>query len=84
MMGTQKYLRESCYHHIKYLAARLASLLAAFMWRKPLNSNALTTATHRKPKIMLDGTGTQIRVQMANKYKIKMTQRELYNMRDPQ
>ena len=67
--GTQKYLRESCYHHIECTAA---TFLAAFMWRRPLNSTVLATTTHRKPKRVSDGTGTQVRTQMINKCRIKM------------
>ena len=78
--GTQKYLRESCYHSIECTAA---TFLTTFMWRRPLNSAVLATTTHRKPKRVSDGTSTQIRVQMTNKCRIKMVQRELYNVRDP-
>ena len=78
--GTQKYLRESCCHCIECTAA---TFLAAFMWRRSLNSAALTTTTHRKPKRVSDGTSTQIRAQVINKCRIKMVQRELYNVRDP-
>ena len=53
------------------------------MWRRPLNSAALVTTTHRKPKKVSDGIDTQVRVQMINKYRIKMVQKELYNVRDP-
>ena len=77
--GTQKYLKESCYHFIECTAA---TFLAAFMWRRPLNNAALATTTHRKPKRMFDGIGTQIRAQMTNKCRIKMVQRELYNVRN--
>ena len=56
--GIQKYLRESCYHHIE---CTVATFLAAFMWRRPLNSAGLATTTHRKPKRVSDGTSTQIR-----------------------
>ena len=80
MMGTQKYLRESCYHHIEYTTA---TFLAAFMLRRPLNSVVLATTTHRKPERVSDGTSTQVRAQMINKCRIKMAQRELYNVRDP-
>ena len=52
------------------------------MWRRPLNNAALANATHKKPKVS-DGTGTQVRVQMINKCRIKMVQREQYNVRDP-
>ena len=69
MMGTQKYLRESCYHHIEYTTT---TFLAAFMLRRPLNSAALATTTHRKPERVFDGTCTQVRAQMINKCRIKM------------
>ena len=36
--GTQKYLRKSCYHRIKCIET---TFLAAFMWRRLLNSAAL-------------------------------------------
>ena len=79
VMGTQKYLRESYYHRIKCITA---TFLATFMWRRPLNSAALAITTHRKPKRVFDGTGTQVKVQMINKCRIKMVQKELYNVRD--
>ena len=53
------------------------------MWRRPLNNATLATTTHRKPKRVSDGTGTQVRAQMINKCRIKMAQKELYNVRDP-
>ena len=56
--GNLKYLRESCYHRIKCTAA---TFLAAFMWRRPLNSAVLATITHGKPKKVSDGTSTQVR-----------------------
>ena len=80
MKKTQKYLRESCYHRIK---CTTGTFLAAFMWRRPLNSAALANATHRKPKRVFDGIGTQVRTQMINKCRIKMAQKGLYNVRDP-
>ena len=79
-MEIQKYLRENCYHCIECITT---TFLAAFMWRRPLNSAALVTTTHRKPKKVFDGTGTQVRAQMINKWMIKMVQKELYNVRDP-
>ena len=78
-MGTQKYLRESCYY---YIECTITTFLAAFMWRKPLNSAVLATTTHKKPKSVSDMTDTQVRSQMINKYKVKMVQKELYNVRD--
>ena len=53
------------------------------MWRRPLNSAVLATTTHRKPKRVSDGTSTQVGTQMINKCRIKMVQKELYNVRDP-
>ena len=76
----KKYLRESYYHRIVCTAA---TFLATFMWRKPLNSAALVTTTHRKPKKVSDGIDTQVRAQMINKCMIKMVQRDLYNVKDP-
>ena len=60
------------------------------MWRRPLNSTVLTTATHRKLKKVSDGTSTQViaqminkcKIKMINKCKIKMIQEELYNVKD--
>ena len=79
-MGTQKYLRESYYRRIECTAT---TFLAAFMLRRFLNSAVLTTTTHGKPERVSDGTGTQVRAQMINKCRIKMAQREIYNIRDP-
>ena len=53
MMGTHKYLRESCHHHIE---CTVTTFLAAFMLRRPLNSAILTTTTHKKPERVSDGT----------------------------
>ena len=76
---TQKYLRKSCYHRIK---CTVTTFLAAFIWRRPLNSAASTTTTHKKPEKVFDGMGTQVRAQMINKCKMKMIQRDLYNMKE--
>ena len=72
MMETQKYLRESYYHSIECTAA---TLLAAFMLRRPLNNVALATTTHRKSERVSDWTDTQVRAQMTKKCRIKMAQR---------
>ena len=80
MMGIQKYLKESCYHHIECI---VVTFLVVFMLRRPLNSIVLATTTHRKPERVSDGTGTQVRTQMINKCRIKMIRRELYNVKDP-
>ena len=55
-----------------------ATFLAALMWRGLANSVTLATTTHRKMGEMFDGTGTQVKVQMVNKYKTLMTLRGLY------
>ena len=52
------------------------------MWRRLLNSAALTTTTHRKPERVFDETSTQVVAQMINKCRIKIVQEELYNVRD--
>ena len=80
MMGSQKYLGKSCYHCIECTAT---TFLAAFMLRRPLNSVALSTRTHRKPERVFDGTSTQVKAQMINKCRIKMVQGEIYNVKDP-
>ena len=38
----------------------------------------MATTTHRKMGEMSNGTGTQVKVQMINKYKVLMISRELY------
>ena len=78
--GTQKYLRKSCYHRIE---CTLATFLATLMWRRPLNSVALATTTHRKPGRVSDGTSTQVKAQMIDKCRIKMIKKKIYNVRDP-
>ena len=79
-IGTQKYLRKSCYHRIECFAT---NFLAAFMWRRLLNSAALATTTHRKPERVSYVTSTQVVAQMIDKWRIKITQKGLYNVRDP-
>ena len=53
--GARKGLRKSCCHRIE---CPTANFLATFMWRRPLNSAALATTTHRKPEMVYDGTNT--------------------------
>ena len=79
-MEARKYLRKSCCHQIECPAA---NFLAAFMWRRPLNSAVLTTTTHRKSKNVSDETSTQVVAQMINKCRIKIVQMELHKRRDP-
>ena len=53
------------------------------MWRRSLNSAVLATTTHRKPERVFDGTDIQVVAQMIDKCRIKIVQRELYNVRGP-
>ena len=66
---TRKYLKKSCYPCIKCTAA---TFLAAFMWRRPLNSATLIITTHKKLEKVSDGTGTQVRAQMIKKCRMKI------------
>ena len=79
-MEARKFLRKNCYHRIECL---IANFLAAFMWRKPLNSIALATTTHRRLERVSDGISTQVMAQMTNRCRINIVQEELYNVRDP-
>ena len=48
-----------------------------------MNSAALVAPTHIGPVRVSDGTITQVVVWMINKWRAKIIQRELYNVRDP-
>ena len=74
---TRKYLREGWHHHIK---CTTTTLLATFMWGRRLNNTTLATATHRKLGKVADGTSTQVKVQMINKWRVKMIQKRLYKV----
>ena len=74
-----KDLRKSCCHHIKYT---ITTFLVTFMWRRHLNSETLVITTHREPEELSDGTNTQVISQTIDKCKIKMIQRELYNVKN--
>ena len=78
--GAQKFIRKSCYHHIKFT---VTTFLATFMWRRHLNNEILVTTTHRKPGEVSDGTGTQVISQTIDKCRVKMIQKELYNVKNP-
>ena len=56
-MRVRKYLRKGYCHRIK---CSTANFLAALIWRKPLNSTALTTPTHRGFEGVSNGTSTQV------------------------
>ena len=53
------------------------------MWRRPLNSVTLATATHRELERVFDGTSTQVEIWMINKWRVKIIQREIYKEKDP-
>ena len=74
---TPKYPSKGCHHHIK---CTTATLLAALMKRRPLNSTTLVTATHKELVMVSDGRGAQVRVWMINKCKAQMIKEGLYNM----
>ena len=79
-MGARKYLRKKCCYRIECSAA---NFLATFMWKRPLNSAALTTPTHKGPEGVSNGTSTQVVAWMINKWKAKIIKREIYNVRNP-
>ena len=79
-MEVRKYLRKSCCHRIECL---VANLLVVFLWRILLNNVVLAITTHKRPERVSDETNTQEVAQMTNKCRIKIVQKELYNVRDP-
>ena len=52
------------------------------MWRRCLNSVNLANVTHRGPGKVVDGISTQVRVQMINRCRVKMSQKGLYKLGD--
>ena len=79
-MGTKKYLRKSYYHLIECFAA---NSLTAFIWRRLLNSATLVAPTHRGPVRVFDETSTQVVAWTIDKWRTRIIQREVYNVRDP-
>ena len=75
-----KDLRKSCCHRIK---CTVTTFLAAFIWRRHLNSETLVITTHKKPEEVSDRTDTQVKSQINDKCRVKMIQRELYNVKNP-
>ena len=53
------------------------------MWRRPLNSVTLATATHRELERVSNGTTTQVELRMINKWRVKIIQTEIYKEKDP-
>ena len=64
-----KDLRKSYCHCIK---CTVTTFLAAFIWRRHLNSETLVITTHKEPEEVSNGTDTQVKSQMNNKYRVKM------------
>ena len=52
------------------------------MWIRRLNSATLANATHKELSKVADGTSTQVRVQMINRWRVKMIQKGLYKVGD--
>ena len=75
-----KDLRKICCHRIKYT---VTTFLAAFMWRRYLNSKTLIITTYRGSEEVSDRIDTQVESQMNDKCRVKMIQRELYSRRNP-
>ena len=48
-----------------------------------MNSVTLANATYKGPGKVADGTSTQVRVQMINRCRVKMSQKGLYKFFDP-
>ena len=80
VLEVRKYLRKSFCHRIECL---IANLLVVFLWRILLNNTVLAITTHKRPERVSDETNTQVVAQMTNKCRIKIVQKELYNVRDP-
>ena len=47
-----------------------------------MNSVTLANATHRRLRKVAGGISTQVKVQMSNKCRVKMSQKGLYKLRD--
>ena len=75
-----KDLRKSCCNRIK---CTVTTFLAAFIWRRHLNSETLVTTTHKEPEYVADGTITQVKSQMNDKCRVKMIRKDLYNVKNP-
>ena len=68
-------------NHNCRIKCKKATFSAALMWRRQANGVTLASATHRRIREMFDGTGTQVKVQMANKCKVLINSRRLYKRR---
>ena len=79
-MRTKKYLRKNCYHRIECSAT---NSLAAFMCGRLLNSAVLVAPTHRGSVRVSDGTSTQVVAWTIDKWRAKIIQKGIYNVKDP-
>ena len=52
------------------------------MWRRRLNNVALANAIHRRLGKVADRTSTQVKIQMINRCRVKMSQKGLYRLKD--
>ena len=75
-----KYLKKNCCCRIK---CTITTFLAAFIWKRHLNSETLVTTTHKEPEDVADGTNTQVKSQMNDKCRVKMIRKYLYNVKNP-
>ena len=75
--GKPKRSKEKLLSRIK---CTVTTFLTAFMWRRHLNNETLVITTHKELEEVFDGTDTQVKSQMNDKCKVKMIQRELYNI----
>ena len=48
-----------------------------------MNSTTLVAATHRKLEKAADGTNTRVAACMINKWRAKINENEVYNVRNP-
>ena len=53
------------------------------MWRRPLNSTVLVAATHKRLGRASDGTSIRVVAYIINKWRARISQKRIYNVRDP-
>ena len=52
------------------------------MWKRPLNSVTLATATHTELERVSDGISIQVKLRMINKWRVKIIQRRIYKVKE--
>ena len=75
-----KDLRKS---YCRCIKCTVTTFLAAFMWRRHLNSETLVTTTHKESEEVSNKTDTQVKSQMNDKRRVKMIRKKLYNVKNP-